>query len=66
MHDREAAQSLYDHGNYGWRLFDALLVIEKVLKAFWVRDSENPAPFIHTLCDIAKGARPELTEEQIF
>jgi len=40
-HDFEVANHLFETGRYDWCLFISHLVIEKALKAFWVRDSEN-------------------------
>jgi len=38
-HDLEAAESLFENKRYDWCLFLGHLVIEKVLKAFFVRDN---------------------------
>jgi HEPN domain-containing protein len=60
-HDWEVAQSLFEHGKYDWCLFVAHLVIEKVLKAFWVRDSEKAVPQIHNLLKLVHGTRLALS-----
>lgn len=39
-------------------------MLEKTLKAFWVRDSEKRVPHIHKLVDLAKGTRLELSDDQ--
>jgi len=63
-HDLEVAQSNFDHGKYDWCLFISHLVIEKVLKAFWVRDSDKTVPREHKLLKIAEKTHLNLSEEQ--
>jgi HEPN domain-containing protein len=55
---------LFESKRYDWCLFIAHLVIEKVLKAFWVRDSEKRLPWIHNLLKIAEETCLNLSEEQ--
>lgn len=43
-HDLDAAESLFTSGKYDWCLFLAQLVIEKALKAVYVRDNDNQLP----------------------
>ena len=45
-HDLDVAESLFSTGKYDWWLFLAQLVIEKALKATWVRDSFRLEEFI--------------------
>ena len=40
-HDMEAAQTLFKNQKYDWCLFVGHLVIEKVLKAIYVRDKRG-------------------------
>jgi len=63
-HDFEVANHLFETGRYDWCLFISHLVIEKVLKAFWVRDVDDIPPHHHNLLKIAKEARLNLSEEQ--
>lgn len=52
----ETAQSLFDSGKYVWSLFIAHLALEKLLKAFWVRNNEsNFPPKTHDLNKIVTG-----------
>ncbi len=52
--DLESSFSIYKTGKYIWALFIAQLSIEKLLKAFWVRDNEsNFPPRAHDLNRIA-------------
>lgn len=63
-HDLAAAESMFEKERYDWCLFIGHLIIEKVLKAFWVRDPEKEVPFIHNLLKLAKETRLNLSEEQ--
>jgi HEPN domain-containing protein len=40
-------QSLFSNGHYVWALFLAHLVMEKLLKAFYVREVDANYPRIH-------------------
>lgn len=54
-HDLESAETLFQHQRYDWCLFLGHLIIEKVLKAFWVRDNPNvPILRIHNLNKLAE------------
>ncbi len=64
-HDLEAAESLFENGRYDWCLFLGHLVIEKVLKALFVRDNQNQIPpFTHNLSMVASGTKLDLAREQ--
>jgi HEPN domain-containing protein len=63
-YDFEVANHLFETGKYNWCLFIAHLVIEKVLKAFWVRDSKKRVPHKHTLLEIAEETSLNLSKEQ--
>ncbi|MEO0127555.1 MAG: HEPN domain-containing protein [candidate division WOR-3 bacterium] len=43
-HDLDVAEFLFKNGRYDWCLFIAHLVLEKTLKAFYVRDNGKNAP----------------------
>jgi HEPN domain-containing protein len=59
------AKSLFDSGRYDWCLFLGHLVIEKTLKAHWVKDNKNDAPpKMHNLLAIAERTKLILSEEQ--
>ena len=63
-HDLAVAQSLFGSKKYDWCLFLGHLVLEKVLKAFWVRDNKsNTIPKIHNLLKIAEQTKLKLSEE---
>jgi len=64
-HDMESAETLFQHGHYNWCLFLGHLVIEKILKAFYVRDNKNKTPpYTHNLLMIASKTKLSLTTEQ--
>lgn len=64
-HDMEAAETLFKNQNYDWCLFIGHLVIEKVLKAFYVRDKKEAPPWIHNLVRPAENTILQLSEEQL-
>jgi len=64
-HDMETARGMFQTKKYDWSLFIGHLVIEKVLKAFWVRDnSNNFPPRVHNLVKLAEQTRVILSEDQ--
>jgi HEPN domain-containing protein len=64
-HDLASAETLFQHQRYDWCLFLGHLVIEKVLKAFFVRDNpQSTVPQIHNLSRLASRTKLQLTSEQ--
>lgn len=63
-HDLEVAETLFQNGKYDWCLYVSHLVIEKLLKAFFVRDTGKPPPRIHNLLRLAENTKLTLTDEQ--
>lgn len=64
-HDLESAETLFQHQRYDWCLFLGHLIIEKVLKAFYVRDNPSmPVPQIHNLTRLAGRTTLQLTPMQ--
>lgn len=57
-------QSLFDNGHYVWALFLSHLVVEKLLKAYHVKNIDTNYPRIHNLVEIAVKARLDLSTEQ--
>ena len=55
--------NLYNSKDYHWSLFIGHLVIEKLLKAVYVKKHEKHSVFIHDLLRLAKKADIALTEE---
>ncbi len=62
-HDRPTVQHLYDSGDYAWCLFVGHLVIEKLLKACYVKRHGVQAPKIHALVRLAKLAELNVDSE---
>ena len=61
--DFQTMQNLYQSKDYSWSLFIGHLVIEKLLKAFYIKNKqEHPIP-IHDLTRIASKAGVECSEE---
>ena len=64
-HDLESAETLFENKRYDWCLFLGHLVIEKMLKAFCVREYPNrQVPFTHNLAMLAERTKLVLTQEQ--
>lgn len=62
--DFSAMESLFKNGHYIWSLFLGHLVLEKLLKAYYVKVVDDNVPKTHNLLAIAKNSNLELTEEQ--
>lgn len=62
-HDLAAAEDLFENKRYDWCLFLAHLVIEKALKALWVRDNgNNIPPKIHNLLKLTESVKINLSD----
>ena len=62
--DYEVMQSLFANGHYAWALFLSHLVIEKLLKAYYVINIDLNYPRIHNLIEIANKASLLLSDDQ--
>jgi len=56
--------NLYESKDFHWSLFIGHLVIEKLLKALYVKKIDINAPKIHDLLRLAEKANIQLTYEQ--
>jgi HEPN domain-containing protein len=56
--------NLYNSGDYLWSLFIGHLVIEKLLKAYYIIKNRDHPPFTHDLSRLAELSRLKLTTEQ--
>ncbi|MHB8232363.1 MAG: HEPN domain-containing protein [bacterium] len=56
--------NIYNTGEYMWSLFIGHLVIEKLLKAYYVKNVDNEIPRTHDLFKIAMLANMDLSEER--
>ncbi|MEO0094272.1 MAG: HEPN domain-containing protein [candidate division WOR-3 bacterium] len=64
-HDLDVAEFLFKNGRYDWCLFIAHLVLEKTLKAFYVRDNGKMPPPIHKLDLLASHTKLKLSDKQV-
>jgi len=62
--DFKVMNSLLNKGHYVWSLFIGHLVLEKLLKAYYVKEVNIEVPYIHDLTKIAVFSNLTLTEEQ--
>lgn len=63
-HDLGAAESLFNSGKFDWCLFLGHLVLEKALKAVYVRDNANEMPpRVHNLVKLAEATELKLDED---
>lgn len=62
--DYQTMINLFRSGDYNWALFLGHLVIEKLLKALYVKRKETHAMMGHDLLRLAATMDLELTEEQ--
>ena len=64
-HDLDAAESLFKSEKYDWCLFIGHLVLEKTLKAIFVKNHNNKIlPKIHNLLKLASLSGLNLSDEQ--
>ena len=64
-HDLATAESLFRTQHYAWCLFLAHLVLEKTLKAFYVKDRHQFPPKVHKLELLAEKTKLKLSSEEI-
>jgi len=62
--DYKAMHHLYEKKDYHWALFLGHLVIEKLLKAYFVNNVNSHPPFIHNLLRLAEKTDLILSEQQ--
>jgi len=62
--DYKAMISLFDKNHYVWALFIGHLVLEKLLKAYYVKQIGVEPPYTHDLTKIAQLSNLELPEDQ--
>jgi len=62
--DFQVMESLFENEHYVWALFLGHLVVEKLLKAYHVKNVDTDYPRIHNLLEIAHKASLELSDEQ--
>lgn len=62
--DFEVTLSLIEKNHYVWALFLEHLVLEKLLKAYYVRHTGIDVPYTHDLTKIAEMGKLSLSEDQ--
>ena len=62
-HDLDVSETLFQSGKYDWCLFIAHLVLEKTLKAIYVKNVGKFPPRIHDLLRMANLAKVEFNED---
>lgn len=63
--DMKTMIHLYEKKDFHWSLFLGHLVIEKFLKALYVKKKSEQPPYIHNLLRIADKSEITFTEEQL-
>jgi len=63
--DLPVAESMLTNGHYNWSLFVGHLVLEKLLKAIYVKEHQKLAPRIHDLVKLAKSINLNLSDQQL-
>jgi HEPN domain-containing protein len=64
-HDLETAENLFQSAKYDWCLFIGHLVLEKMLKALYVKTNANKIPpKIHSLVKLAELSSLQLDQNQ--
>ncbi|MEK7310249.1 MAG: HEPN domain-containing protein [Planctomycetota bacterium] len=62
--DFKAMDDLFKNGHYMWSLFMGHLVLEKLLKAYYIKNINTSFPYTHDLYQIAEKSGLELSEAQ--
>jgi HEPN domain-containing protein len=62
--DFETMVAMFNSKRLSWSLFTGHLMIEKLLKAYYVKVKSDYPPFIHNLLRLAEKAGLELTDDQ--
>lgn len=63
--DFEVMMSMYKSGHYSWSLFIGHLVVEKLLKAYYIKVNKSDPPFTHDLRKLAKECNLEFEDFSI-
>lgn len=62
--DYKTMLSLIKLKNYNWSLFLGHIVVEKLLKAYFIKVNKTHPPLTHNLLRLAELSKIELTEER--
>lgn len=61
--DYETMIAMFDSKRFSWSLFIGHLMIEKLLKAYYVKIKSDYPPFIHNLLRLAEKSEMSLTDD---
>lgn len=64
--DFDTMIAMFDTRRFSWSMFIGHLMIEKLLKALFVKTNNEYPPYIHNLLRLAEKCDLELNEEQRF
>ena len=62
--DFDTMITMYESKKFNWALFVGHLMIEKLLKALYVKINNDYPPFIHNLLRLAEKCNLELTDDR--
>lgn len=57
-------EHLFEKKDYHWSLFIGHLLLEKLIKAYYVKNVDDQPPFTHNLLRLAEKTLLQLSEEQ--
>jgi len=63
--DLPVMEHLFDSGDYSYSLYIGHLILEKIIKALFVKTKHETPPRIHDLVKLSSTAEIELDDEQI-
>lgn len=61
--DFDTMIALFNAKRYSWSLFLGHLVIEKLLKAYFVKVNLDYPPYVHNLLRLAKESKMDITDD---
>ena len=64
MDDNDTMIAMYDSKRYNWALFLGHLMIEKLLKAYYVKINSEYPPLIHNLLRLAEKSNLDINEDK--
>jgi HEPN domain-containing protein len=64
--DFDSMIAIFESKRYNWALFVGHLMIEKLLKALYVKRNNDYPPLIHSLLRLAEKCTIELSEDQKY
>ncbi len=62
--DFKAMMHLFEKGDYSWSLFIGHLVLEKLIKAWYIKNTLELPPLIHDLVRLSENGQLHLDDEQ--